>query len=83
MFTLSWSIFTFFNSISYLILDFIEKVFVCICPRVDLMLLLKQFINVMHVSGVWLIYWIYQKAIESIGVISAQVHLLNLWVPYF
>ena len=31
----------------------------------------------MHVSRVWLIYLIYQKAIESIGVISAQDHLIN------
>ena len=36
----------------------------------------------MHVSRVWWIYWIYQKAIESIGVISAQVHLINIWVLF-
>ena len=33
---------------------------------------LKRWICVMHVFKVWLIYWISQKVIESIGVISAH-----------
>ena len=41
----------------------------------------KQRVYVTCVLWVMLMYWIYQKAIETIGIISDQVHQLNLCHP--
>ena len=45
------------------------------------LLLSKQGVYVTRVLWVMVMYWIYQKAIETIGIISDQIHQLNLCHP--